>query len=74
MARTEPWIAQGISRTTYYRRLKPPSEPGGVPTPWEKAGISQATWYRRKRQGWNDGAVHAAPAMEPARLEWEKTD
>jgi hypothetical protein len=46
----KPWIAQGISKTTYYRRKKAPSK-SAKPKPWEKAGISQATWYRRKRQG-----------------------
>jgi hypothetical protein len=47
----KPWIAQGISKTTYYRRRKKVPSKSAKPKPWEKAGISEATWYRRKRQG-----------------------
>jgi hypothetical protein len=62
-ARSEPWVAAGLSRATYYRRLRNAPVQAAVeevrealgtsdsdPEPWLTAGVSRATYYRRLRE------------------------
>lgn len=45
---TKPWIEQGISQSTYYRRKKKTETVDkDKKTPWESMGISRSTYYRR---------------------------
>lgn len=50
---TKPWEDQGISKSTYYSRLKSgilvPEKTITELKPWEKEGISRATWYRNNK-------------------------
>lgn len=60
---TRPWVAAGISRSTWYRQrvatsnttaLEAMPRPGRPVTtkdsrPWEVQGVSRATWYRRQQ-------------------------
>lgn len=47
----QPWIQQGISQSTYYRRKKQSekidTEVMHDKTPWKSMGISRSTYYRR---------------------------
>lgn len=50
----KPWIKQGISQSTYYRRKKhnkkSDTEVVHDKTPWESMGISRSTYYRRLKE------------------------
>ena len=41
-----PWVHEGVSRSTWYRRRKKKLRSEGR-KPWEAEGISRRTWYRR---------------------------
>jgi uncharacterized protein (DUF2384 family) len=59
---TKPWVAEGMSRRTWYRRRKVESLPttksnrgrplkGAAPRPkpWIALGMSESTWRRRQK-------------------------
>lgn len=58
----KPWVAAGLSRSTYYRQQKS-SPKQQAAKPWEDEGLSRSQYYRRKNAGPRLGTKNGTKAV-----------